>query len=67
MLAEGVVGAGGRELAVGGGPVGAQQPSLLLSGTSQPWAMSWQVGAVVPSGWRQSSVLLLVQVPGMPG
>lgn len=46
---------------VGGG---VWQPSLLLSGTSQELAMSLQVGAMVPSGRRQSSVWLLVQVPG---
>lgn len=60
----GVVGAGEGGLVVAGGPVGAQQPSLLVSGTSQALAMSRQVGAMVPSGRRQSSVWLLVQVPG---
>lgn len=64
---KGVVGIGAGELVVGGGPVGAQQPSLLLSGTSQVLPMSWQVGAMVPSGRRQSSILLLVQVPGECG
>lgn len=54
-------GAGG--LAVGGVPVGAQQPSFLLSGTNQVLAMSLQLVAVVPSRWRQSSLWLLVQVP----
>ena len=61
----------GEEVGVAGGTggwgVGAPQSSLLLSLTSQVWAMSWQVGAVVPSGWRQSSVWLLVQVPGEVG
>lgn len=60
----GVVGAEGEVPAVGGGRVGAKQPSRPLSGTSQWWAMSWQVAAMVPSGRRQSSVRLLVQVPG---
>lgn len=63
----GVVGAEGRVPAVGGGLVGAQQSSLLLSGTSQLRAMCWQLGAMVPSGWRQSSFWLLVQVPGEAG
>ena len=62
-----MLGAGDRGLAVGGRLVGAQQPSPLLLGTSQDWAMSWQVGAVVPSGRRQSSLRLLVQVPGEGG
>lgn len=52
---DGVADLGARVLVVGVGVVGAQQPSLLLSGTSQVAAMSWQVGAMVPSGLRQSS------------
>lgn len=52
---------------VGGTLVGAQQLASLLSGTSQVLAMSWQVGAMVPSGRRQSSAWLLVQVPGRMG
>lgn len=63
----GVLGTGKGGLVVGGRPVAAQQPSPLLLATSQDWAMSWQVGAVVPSGRRQSSLRLLVQVPGGRG
>lgn len=63
----GVLGAGKGGLVVGGSPVGAQQPSPLLLATSQDRAMSWQVGAMVPSGRRQSSLRLLVQVPGEGG
>lgn len=66
-VVEGRLGTGDLGLAVGGRPVGAQQPSSLLSGTSQSLAMSQQVGARVPSGLRQSSLRSLVQVPGEGG
>lgn len=59
-----MLGAGGQGLALGGGPGGGLQSSLLLSGTCQDGAMCPQVGAIVPPGRRQSSLWLLVQVPG---
>lgn len=52
---------------LGEGLGSTKQPLLPFPGTSQSLAMSWQSEAMVPSGRRQSSVWLFVQVPGEEG